>query len=115
MTRFLTWLARMLAIAGILFVSLFALDAPVSGKPWHENVTAIFMHLLPSFALIACLVIAWRWTLLGGVLFVLAGASPLALVANPPWINLVLGAPFLLAGLLFCATNILERKSGRQR
>ena len=114
MTRFLTWLARTLAIAGILFLSLFALDAPISGKPWHEGATAIFMHLLPSFVLIVCLAIAWRRTWLGGVLFVLAGASPFALLANPPWINLVLGAPFLFAGLLFCATYILERKSGRQ-
>jgi len=113
-TKLLAWFARILAFAGILFISLFALDVPVSEQPWDKTATAIFVHLLPSAVLIACLVIAWRKPWLGGILFVLAGFSPFALLSNPPWINLMLGGPFLLAGLFFCASYVFERNPGRQ-
>ena len=103
MKKTLYWAPRMLAILAILFISIFALDVFEPDKPWHEVAVALFMHLLPSFVLTAILVLAWRIEWLGGILFVAAGLSPFLLFRNPAWVNLMLGGPFILAGLLFLA------------
>ena len=110
MKRPVSWAARLLAIAAIAFLSLFALDAPAPGAPWRENAVALAVHLLPSLVLIAILVTAWRTEWLGGLLFLAAGLSPFVLLANPAWVNLMLGGPFLLAGLLFLASHRLRRR-----
>lgn len=112
MQRLIHWTARVLAIAGILFISMFALDVFVPGEPWHRVAIALFMHLLPSFVLLAILVIAWRVEWLGGAIFVLAGLSPFALLSNPAWVNLMLGGPFLLAGGLFLVSHRLRKREG---
>lgn len=116
MKKLLRWAARIIAIAAILFISIFALDAFEPGKPWHEIVVALFMHLLPGFVLIAFLAAAWRVEWLGGALFIAAGLSPFFLLDNPKWVNLMLGGPFLLAGLLFVASHVLHKgpTAGRQ-
>jgi hypothetical protein len=67
----LFWAPRILAILYILFISLFALD--VFGEDYGFLVTifALFMHLIPSFFLLAGLFIAWKRPLAGGMLFLL--------------------------------------------
>ena len=102
--------ARILAIAGILVISSFALDVFEPGKPWHEIAVALFMHLLPSFVLTAILAVAWRLEWLGGILFVLVGFAPFLLLRNPPWVNLMLGGPFILSGLLFLASHHVSKR-----
>jgi len=104
------WSARLLGIAAILFISIFALDVFEPGKPLHQVALALFMHLLPSLVLVAILALAWRVEWLGGMLFVAAGLLPLALLSNPSWVNLMLGGPFVLAGLLFLASHFLHHR-----
>lgn len=111
MKNLLRWAARILAITAILFISIFALDAFEAGKPWREIAVTLFMHLLPSFVLIAALAVAWRVEWLGGALFVAAGLSPFFLLSNPKWVNLMLGGPFMLAGLLFVASHALRKRA----
>lgn len=109
MTNLLHWTPRIIAIAAILFISMFALDVFEPGAPWPDIATALFMHLLPSFVLIAILAVAWRNEGIGGVLFLIAGLSPFFLLANPNRINLMIGGPFLLAGAMFLANAWLSR------
>jgi hypothetical protein len=103
MHRLLAIVARAIAILGIGFISLFALDVFEPGRPMLEVAQGLFMHLLPSFGLIALLTLAWRWPLAGGFAFLLVGALPFVVLANSPWVNATLGGPFALAGLLFIA------------
>jgi hypothetical protein len=75
MTRkFLTilrWLPRVLAILYIIFISIFALDA--FGEPqWF---LALIMHLIPNFVLIILTIVAWRYQLFGGILFLATGLA----------------------------------------
>jgi hypothetical protein len=58
--------------------------------------------------LIAYLAVAWRIEWLGGILFIVVGLSPFVLLSNPKWVNLMLGGPFMLAGLLFLASHYLH-------
>lgn len=107
--RMVHWAARLLAIAAIVFISTFALDVFEPGKPWCEIAAGLVMHLFPSLLLIIILVVAWHVEWLGGGMFIIVGLAPIFMLSNPLWINLVLGAPFLLAGLLFLASHRLSK------
>ncbi|MCI5077287.1 hypothetical protein [Oricola sp.] len=115
MTRISRWAARVIAIAAILFLSMFALDAFRPGTLWTEAAIEFAVHLLPSLALLVALVIAWRIEWLGGILFLFAGLSPFLLLSNPAAVNLMLGGPLLVAGLLFLASNRLRARREDRR
>jgi hypothetical protein len=100
MRKLFTIMARIAAIGGIGFISLFALDVFALRAAPVQRLVALFMHLLPGLGIAAVLVLAWRRPLPGGLLF-LAVASAFLLLGNPFWVNIVLAAPFAAAGLLF--------------
>lgn len=107
MQRTLLFAARGIAILGIGFISLFALDAfEVEASP-GDRLVGFLIHLAPSLALAGVLLMAWRRPGAGGALFIAAGLSPLLLTGNPLWTNLLLGAPFLVAGAAFAAGSRL--------
>jgi hypothetical protein len=102
----LTVVARLVAILGICFISLFALDVFGSGLPPAEIAIGLVMHLLPSLGLIVVLVLAWRWPLAGGLAYIAIASLPFVLLGNPFWVNFMLGIPFALAGALFVAAAL---------
>lgn len=59
--RLLFWTPRALSIAFVVFLSLFALDVFADGLGFWRTALALTMHLIPSFVLIAVLILAWRW------------------------------------------------------
>jgi hypothetical protein len=71
-TTFAGWLARIFCIAAIIFVSMFALDALEQGT-FFQKLSAFALHLIPSFTLVLALLIAWKYELAGGILFILIG------------------------------------------
>lgn len=101
MRTLLYWAPRLIAMAGTGFIALFALDAVQPGTPLAGQLAGLAIHLIPSAVLVAILLVAWRFEQLGGCLFLAVSLVPLTTLGNPPWVNLVLGAPFFLAGLLF--------------
>lgn len=100
---------RAIAVVGILFISLFALDVGAEGMPFFELLIGTLIHLLPSFGLLVVFVVAWRHEVAGGVLFILCGLSPLLLLGNPLWVNAMLGGPFVVAGMLFVLHAVNEK------
>jgi thiol:disulfide interchange protein len=69
-----------LCLLAIAFISLFALDAFEPGLPLWKQITGFLIHLIPSFVLLALLVLAWKKEMFGGILFVAVG------IAFTPWI-----------------------------
>ena len=70
------------------------------------------MHLIPSFVLLAILLIAWKWERVGGFIFILIGliTTPLVFVHNygmnqSIWMSLgiisLITIPFIIIGFLF--------------
>ena len=57
----LFWTPRVLTIAFILFLGLFALDVFGEGYGFWGTLVALLMHLIPNFVVLAVLIIAWRW------------------------------------------------------
>lgn len=109
---FLYWLPRILCILAILFVSVFALDAFQPELTLWQQIQGFIMHLIPSFILLLFLLIAWKWELIGGVIFVLIGLvlSPFVYMHNynmngSVWMSIGIIAmitfPFIIVGILF--------------
>ena len=99
----LFWLPRILGILFILFLSMFALDIFEMNLGFWGTMVGLFMHLIPSFMLVAVLVIAWRWEMAGGILWIVVGL--LYLVISPGSFSgaLSLVIPVFIVGILFLA------------
>jgi hypothetical protein len=101
-------------------VSLFALDSFDHGT-FGEQILSFLMHMIPSFVLIIILAIAWKWELIGGLLYILLGIglSPFIYTHNyrmnhSVWMSLEVIAlitfPFILAGVLFLLSYFRDKK-----
>jgi hypothetical protein len=115
--RALFWTPRALSILFIAFLSLFALDVFDGHLGFWQTALALTMHLIPSFVLIAALVLAWRWEWIGAALYGAAGLLYVWWVVSmsrpvPPamrliWILTIAGPAFAIAGLFLA--NWLKR------
>jgi len=121
--RVFHWLPRIICILAILFVSLFAADAFASGLTIWQQLGGFLIHLIPSFILLAFLIVAWKWEFIGGIIFVVIGlvTSPLVFILNHNRNQLSIGAslknvlmitfPFIIVGVLFIISNSLKKKN----
>ncbi len=116
------WLPRILCIVAILFISMFALDSFEPGFTIWQQLARFFIHLIPSYVLIAILIIAWKWEKAGGIIFIIIGLalSPVIFRKNyhmnhSVWISLeiilMITVPFVLVGILFLVSNSLKKKN----
>ena len=71
----LYWTPRILCILAILFVSMFALDSFDPELTIDRQIAAFVIHLIPSYILIALLVVAWKWEYVGGIIFTVVGIA----------------------------------------
>ena len=55
--RFLFWLPRVLSALFAAFISLFALDVFGAGYGLWETIWALFVHLIPTWLILAALAI----------------------------------------------------------
>ena len=115
------WLPRILCMLAIAFVSLFALDAFSSELSFWQQMGAFLMHLIPSFILLALLILAWKKELIGGIIFMLIGLglSPVVFSHNYRMnhsifmslgIILTITIPFAIVGLLFLISHFKRKK-----
>jgi hypothetical protein len=116
------WLPRIICILAILFVSLFAADAFAPGLTIWQQLAAFLMHLIPSFILLAFLIVAWKWELIGGIIFTVIGLvmSPLVFMLNynrnhfsvgqSLGVILMITFPFILVGILFIISHNLKKR-----
>lgn len=100
--KFFYWLPRILAIFALLFMFIFSLDCFDEGSV-KDIFICFVMHNIPALIIAAVLIIAWKWELVGGILFVAAfiaaGIFFKSFAGNPA--SLVVISPFLLVGILF--------------
>jgi hypothetical protein len=116
------WLPRVICILAILFISMFALDAFAPGLTIWQQLGGFMMHLVPSFILLALLVVAWKWEYIGGIIFTVIGLgfSPFIFIHNyhmnhSIWMSLLIilmiNFPFILTGILFIFSHYLKKKN----
>ena len=121
-TKILHWTPRILCILAILFISMFALDSFSSERTFWQNTAAFLMHLIPSFVLLAILIVAWKWEKIGGTILIIVvvvlSVSVFNLNYNQRHFTLwqsirnvsMLCLPFVLAGILFIISHSVKRK-----
>ena len=120
--RLFHWLPRILCILAILFISLFAADAFAPGLTIWQQLGAFLIHLIPSFILLAFLIVAWKWEFIGGIIFMVIGLAftPVIFIFNynrnhSIWLSLVIiltiTIPFVVVGILFLISHRLKKKS----
>ncbi len=119
--RFLHWTPRIVCILAILFISLFALDSFSPELTIWQQIGAFLIHLIPSYILIALLIIAWKWELIGGIIFILIGLGFIPFIFTHNYnMNhsvgmslftiLVINIPFVIVGALFILSYFKKRK-----
>ena len=112
----LCWTPRVLGVIYAAFISLFAFDVWGMGGDFWEELAGFLVHLLPTYFIVAALVIAWHRPWVGGILFLLlATAFGLFFGWNEPATLLLMALPPTFTGLLFMADGCLERVELRPR
>jgi hypothetical protein len=120
--RIIYWTPRIICILAILFISLFAADSFDSRLTLGQQLTAFLIHLIPSFILLAFLIIGWKWELVGGIIFTAVGFgfAPFIFMKNyhmnqSIWMSLgiilMINVPFIIAGILFIIGYYRKKRS----
>lgn len=111
--KILYWFPRILAILSILVMLLFSFDSFGGDVPAGKQILGFLMHNIPVFVLIIILVIAWKYEVIGGALFIIAfialGIFFKSFSGNPA--SLIIIAPLLIAGALFILHDRLSSRS----
>ncbi len=74
------WTPRILSIIFILFLALMSLDVFETGLSFWQTIGALLMHNIPALILLIVLLIAWKYEIVGGVAFILAGLLYITLI-----------------------------------
>lgn len=67
----LLWAPRTLLFAIIILLTLFSLDVFSGDAPLLNEIGGFLIHMLPSFIMVAILVVSWKKQSLGGVLCII--------------------------------------------
>ena len=99
---FLFWTPRVFSILFILFVSIFALDVFSGVETIWKQILGFLIHLIPSYALIIGLIIAWRVEWFGALTYIGFSVWYVSLANQPHWsvILLLIGLPIVI-GLIW--------------
>lgn len=98
--RALYWSPRGLGILFAFFISLFALDVFGMGASFWETVAGLLIHLIPTYIVIAVLILAWRWEWIGALIFTALAAIYVIETGRLDW-SVFIAGPLLLIGVLF--------------
>lgn len=119
--RFVHWSPRIICILAILFISLFAADSFDPELTIRQQLGAFFIHLIPSIVLLSFLIVAWKWELIGSIIFTVIGLglSPFIFMHNYNMnhsvgvsliIILMITFPFVVVGILFIISHYMKKR-----
>ena len=116
MNTILYWTPRILTIAFILFLGLFALDVFEGDESLIKKLVELLIHLIPNFVLILILIVAWKHEWIGTIAFTLVGIAYIVMFWGrfPVVTYLTISGPLFLIGLLFWL-NWMKRKKINQK
>jgi len=107
----LYWLPRILSIGFVLFLSLFSLDVFSEYSGWSV-LLPLFMHLIPSLVLLALVIVAWKYDLIGAIAFLGFAVFYVFMVGLNGQLSWYVGisGPAALVGILFLIHWLYKRK-----
>ena len=106
-SKSLYWTPRILSIIFIFFLALMSLDVFSPELSFWQIVVGLFMHNIPALVLLIVLLISWKYEIVGGIAFILAGLLYIAWRTRNQfqWYMisqfLLIAGPAFLIGILF--------------
>jgi predicted neutral ceramidase superfamily lipid hydrolase len=112
--KIIYWLPRVLSIGFVLFLSLFSFDV-FSEYSGLSVVLPLLIHLVPSFVLLAAVLISWKHDLVGVTVFLGFAVFYVFMVGlNRPWSWYAgISGPAVALGILFLLSWARKRKTDR--
>lgn len=109
--KFFYWLPRILGLSFVIFLCSLALDAFTGNISLSLMLNSASAKLIPGLILSLLLLIAWKYEILGGALFISLFIIIYALIIrpNPLPADLLFFVPILLIGSLFLIDSYLRR------
>ena len=114
--KFLYWFPRILSIVFLLFLITLSFDVFGQGYGFWGTVLAFIMHNITTLCLLVILLISWKYEIVGGIGFVLAGiAYVIFIMMNPlEWnlvfYSLIISGPAFIIGIFFLVNWFKKRK-----
>ncbi|MBN2454655.1 hypothetical protein JXB11_03860 [Candidatus Woesearchaeota archaeon] len=101
--KLLYWTPRVLGIAMVLFISLFALDVFGQGVGVWMTLAALLIHLVPTYLLVIALLVAWKREKIGAIIYLLLALGYIILSGGRQHFTayLFITVPLLITGVLF--------------
>jgi len=120
MQKFICWAPRILSILFILFLAMFSLDVFSEELNLWQTLLGLFMHNIPSLILTVILIVSWKYEIVGGIGYMLAGMLYIGLIVKNSlqdgfhgyyitW-SIIITGPAFLVGVLFLLSWINKRK-----
>lgn len=106
---YIYWTPRILSILLIIFISIFSFDVIEPGLSLGQIVLGLFMHNIPGIILLVVLIISWKYEIVGGIAYLLAGCMYITLniitsyksgFQDFAW-SLIIAIPTFMIGILF--------------
>lgn len=103
LNQFIFWTPRVVSIAFIAFLGLFAADVFGQGYGLLKTVGALLMHLIPNFVLLIVLIVSWKREWVAAIFYPALGLVYLVWAwGRFDWqAYLFISGPLFLTGLLF--------------
>jgi hypothetical protein len=110
--KIILWLPRVISIAFVLFISLFALDVFSEYTGWNA-VVAFLIHLIPSIVLLGVVLLSWKYELIGTAVFLAFAVFYIVSAGlDKPWTwYAFISGPAVLTSILFFLSWIQKRKN----
>jgi hypothetical protein len=112
--RVVHWAPRVIAIVFALFISVFALDVFSEGLGPLQTIGALLLHLIPTFLVLGLVAVAWRYEIVGAVVFAALGVVYILWSwGRFDWTSpVMIAGPMLLVAALFLADWVLRHRGG---
>jgi hypothetical protein len=114
--RIFYWIPRVLAILALLFLLMFSFDVFEGNDSIWRKLLGFLIHNIPVLVLAGALVVAWKWEVAGGILFIIfSTAAAIIFTLRTHMIGTVIViSPFFFTGILFLVHYLIfvrHRKS----
>lgn len=106
------WIPRILGMLYAVFICLFSFDVFDQQAGFLTILGAFLIHNIPTLILIAILVLAWKWSWVGGISYIALGIIYILLFLNDE-IHPVIYLPVFITGILFSLDWFLGKKTER--
>lgn len=97
----LYWAPRVLSMIFICFLFLMSFDVFDSEQSTWQVMLAFIIHNVPTLFLLGVLIISWKYEIVGGIVFILAGLLYIILLSRNPFEWYMISWAIQISGIAF--------------